>query len=122
MAVAFAGRGGAAARDRSLANRYPWHRRRARTRGGQWLGGPAERAGARAVELLLFFLIKKWRLSLPGKTFSGSLQVRAVVQVLAVVPAVEGRCRTSYPAPARRSRERRGAIWRFFSALRRAVT
>jgi len=42
------------------------------------------------VELLLCFLIKKGRRSLPGKTVSGSLQVRAVVQVHAVVPAVGG--------------------------------
>jgi len=58
----------------------------------------------------------------PGKTFSGSLQVREAVQVLSGVPAAEGRCRTSYPVPARRSRERRGVGWRTCSALRRDGT
>jgi len=58
----------------------------------------------------------------PGKTFSGSLQAAAAVRVIAGGPVAEGRCRTSYPAPARRSRERRGVAWCYCSAPRRAAS
>jgi hypothetical protein len=54
-------------------------------------------------------LINEQRVSVPGKTFCGSVQVRSTTQESVVTAGGEGRCRTVIPGTGRRSGS--GAEW-----------